>query len=147
MSNKINTLVLTTIFSSLLASSAFACAEPPERVLDFKAIENMPRIDHYEASAPKNIKEALKLLDEKTTAVKKAFKDNKLEAVHEHSYTLEASAEAIDSYIDDLEEMLEKLEDSIEVIHNASEDGESSVIKAELPKFTKYSAEVIKLIK
>lgn len=93
------------------------------------AVEEEFRPDHYKVVVPANQQEALSSLQSKTNEIavilKKAKLDDKdLETIHEKSYWLEASVDAL-RQVDVKEEVavaVDNLDEAVQALHYASEN-------------------------
>ncbi len=63
-----------------------------------------------------------------------------MEAIHEQSYHLESAVEYIGDYINNVEDSLDRLDESVQIIHFASEKREVETVKKTLSDL-KYNAE------
>lgn len=103
------------------------------------------RIQHYEVEAPKDSAEALLVIEDALKSIEADLAANKLEAIHEQSYHLEAAVETLrkDAKNAGHMPMIDAFDEATQIIHFASENGESDKIRAELPTL-KSAAEKIK---
>lgn len=88
------------------------------------------RVQHYQADKPKNIQEALSILNSKSQKVGQILFNtqlsaNDLEEIHEMSYSLEAAIDYLretKQYDHSKEETLDKLDEAIQALHYFSEN-------------------------
>ena len=102
--------------------------------------------DHYERVKPKTVEAAIIQLEDSLTAVQAALRNSDLHKIHELSYSLEGSVEALQDYADSLQDTLDVLEERIEIIHHASEDDELTKVQANFPAALRLSKKAKKLL-
>lgn len=126
-------LIALLLFTTAFSSPVFAKEE---------------RIDHYDPGTPANTEEAIRWIEQSMAEVKTAFGNNKLEAIHEQSYRLEASVDFLREHAKNIEEsLIDALDESVQIIHFASEKGEKEIVSKELPELEQKAKNVVGVLR
>lgn len=132
-----------------LALFAFLTAVAAPAFANEEGKDHAGRDKHYEVEAPKTTADALAMLDGKIKEIEGAYKKNELEGIHERSYYLEAAVDKLREDANDKtrENAVDTLDEQVQAMHYASENGKHDQVKADLPKLKSAAAKVEKAFK